>query len=133
MLLSVVLKFAPSSGLHHFLLLFQRSSIDFVHVFPVRYLFLTAVRILFIIPIKNQSPHYKCLPKYSLDFIVQTLSTISHVKDLQSLFHCDSAFESLVIHQELHYVEQFPWLQPRFIRDTPSVHCLKLFLAHIPV
>ena len=42
------------------------------------------------------------LPKYCFDFLVQTVSSKSYIKDLECFFNCNFALESLIIHHELH-------------------------------
>lgn len=58
---------------------------------------------------------YACLPEDSSDLVVEAFSTVADVKNLQSFFNCHTALEGLVIHQELHEVEQLAGLQASLI------------------
>ena len=49
------------------------------------------------------------------DLVVQPLAPVPHVQDLQRLLDGDARLERLVVHQELHQVEQLSRLEARFV------------------
>jgi hypothetical protein len=96
LLLELTLHFS----LHNLLLFLECASVYFVNVLAVGNLLLASVRVLFILTI-TQTLLYIRLPKYRSDLIVQALTTISNIENLQSLFDCHAALEGLVVHEEL--------------------------------
>ena len=129
--ISFVLQFTLHSCLHDLLLFFKCSSVDLFNIFSECDFLFTAISVLLLIPLYVQQNTN--LPKDCFNFIIEALSTVSHVENLQSLFNGNSSLESLIIHQELDQIEQFSRLKSSIIRNTSFVHCLELFFAHIPI
>ena len=76
---------------------------------------------------------FRYLPEDGTNLIIEALTTVAHVEDLQSFFDCDAALEGLVVHQELHEVEKLARLEPSLIRNATLVHGQEFLLAHITV
>ena len=73
------------------------------------------------------------LPEYGPNLVVQAFTTVAHIENLQCLLDCDATLESLVVHEELHEVEQFARLQTSLVRDATLIHCVVLVTTHITV
>ena len=76
---------------------------------------------------------FRYLPEDGTNLIIEALTTVAHVEDLQSFFNSDAALECLVVHQELHKVEELAGLESSLIRNATLVHGQELLLAHITV
>ena len=50
------------------------------------------------------------IPKDSTNLVIEAFTTVAHVKDLESLFDGHTSLEGLVVHEELHKVEELAWL-----------------------
>ena len=73
------------------------------------------------------------LPEDGADFVVQALSAVSHIEDLEGLLDSDATLEGLVIHEELDQVEELPRLETSLIVNAPFVHCVILIATHVAV
>ena len=78
---------------------FQCSRLNLVNIFAVGDFFVGTVGVLFF------------FTKYSLDFVIQLITTISNEQYLERLFDSDSTFEGLVVHKELNQIEKFAWFK----------------------
>lgn len=78
------------------LALLHGSMVDLIYILSVFYeLFIAFISFLF--------------SKDGFNFLVEILSSISHIQQLEGVFDCDSALELAIVHQEDYQVVEFSW------------------------
>ncbi len=127
----MALELSTHPSLDDFLLLFKGAFIDLVYILSIGDFPFRSVSILFFAALGCEQ--LIILLEDGLDLFIETVSTIAHIENLQSLFNSHSALESLVVHKELDNVKQLAWLETSLIRDTSLVHSLEFLFADIAI